>query len=66
MRPRSTSSAATGRRVIPTGRTPKVHVTPHIASATNPRTASPAIIENIKRLRSGQPLILRVNPKTGY
>ncbi len=45
---------------------PKVHVTPHIAGATNPRTASPGVIENIKRLRSGQPLINRVDPKTGY
>ena len=32
---------------------PKVHVTPHIAGATNPRTASPGVIENIKRLRDG-------------
>ena len=45
---------------------PKVHVTPHVAGATNPRTASPGIIENIKRLRAGQPLIHRVDPKTGY
>ena len=45
---------------------PKVHVTPHIAGATNPRTASPGIIENIKRLRSGRELINRVDPKTGY
>lgn len=45
---------------------PKVHVTPHIAGATNPRTASPGIIENIKRLRSGRELIHRVDPKTGY
>jgi glyoxylate/hydroxypyruvate reductase A len=45
---------------------PRVHVTPHIAGATNPRTASPGVIENIKRLRSGQPLIHRVDPKTGY
>ncbi|MBS0518752.1 MAG: glyoxylate/hydroxypyruvate reductase A [Proteobacteria bacterium] len=44
----------------------KVHVTPHIAGATNPRTASPGVIENIKRLRTGQPLINRVDPKTGY
>lgn len=44
----------------------KVHVTPHIAGATNPRTASPGVIDNIKRLRSGQPLINRVDPKTGY
>ena len=45
---------------------PKVQVTPHIAGATNPRTASPGIIENIKRLRSGQALINTVDPKTGY
>ena len=45
---------------------PKVHVTPHIAGATNPRTASPGVIENIKRLRGGQPLIHTVDPKSGY
>jgi len=45
---------------------PRVHVTPHIAGATNPRTASPGVVENIKRLRAGQPLINRVDPKTGY
>jgi glyoxylate/hydroxypyruvate reductase A len=45
---------------------PRVHVTPHIAGATNPRTASPGVIENIKRLRAGQPLINLVDPKTGY
>jgi glyoxylate/hydroxypyruvate reductase A len=45
---------------------PKVHVTPHIAGATNPRTASPGVIENIKRMRSGQPLLHTVDPKTGY
>jgi glyoxylate/hydroxypyruvate reductase A len=45
---------------------PKVQVTPHIAGATNPRTASPGIIENIRRLRSGRALINTVDPKTGY
>ncbi|MGH8431535.1 MAG: 2-hydroxyacid dehydrogenase [Solimonas sp.] len=45
---------------------PKVQVTPHIAGATNPRTASPGVIENIKRLRAGRELIHRVDPKTGY
>jgi len=45
---------------------PKVRVTPHIAGATNPRTASPGVVENIKRLRSGQPLIHTVDPKSGY
>jgi len=45
---------------------PKVHVTPHIAGATNPRTASPGVIENIRRMRAGQPLIHTVDPVTGY
>ena len=45
---------------------PKVHLTPHIAGATNPRTASPGVIENIKRLREGREFIHRVDPKTGY
>ena len=44
----------------------KVHVTPHIAGATNPRTASPGVIENIKRLRGGGELLHRIDPKTGY
>ena len=45
---------------------PKVYVTPHVAGSTNPRTAAPGVIENIKRLRAGQPLINTVDPKTGY
>lgn len=45
---------------------PKVSVTPHIAGATNPRTASPGVIENIKHLRAGQPLIHLVDPRSGY
>ena len=38
----------------------------HVAGATNPRTASPGVIENIKRLRAGRELIHRVDPKSGY
>lgn len=45
---------------------PKVQVTPHIAGATNPRTASPGVIENIRSLRAGKPLINTVDPKSGY
>lgn len=45
---------------------PKVHITPHMAGYTNPRTAAPGVIENIRRLRAGQPLINTVDPKTGY
>ncbi|MGQ0581927.1 MAG: 2-hydroxyacid dehydrogenase [Reyranella sp.] len=45
---------------------PKVQVTPHVAGATNPRTASPGVIENIRNIRAGKPLINTVNPKSGY
>ena len=45
---------------------PKVHVTPHIAGATNPRTASPGVIENIRNIRAGRPLINTIDPKSGY
>jgi glyoxylate/hydroxypyruvate reductase A len=45
---------------------PKVQVTPHIAGATNPRTASPGVIENVKNLRAGKPLINTVDAKSGY
>ncbi|MDP1750998.1 MAG: glyoxylate/hydroxypyruvate reductase A [Reyranella sp.] len=45
---------------------PKVHVTPHIAGATNPRTASPGVIENIRNVRAGRALINRIDPKSGY
>ncbi len=47
-------------------RHPKVHVTPHVAGATNPRTASPGVIENIKRVRAGKPLLYAVDPASGY
>jgi len=45
---------------------PKVKVTPHVAGSTNPRTAAPGVVENIKRLRTGRPLINTVDAKTGY
>ena len=45
---------------------PRVHITPHMAGYTNPRTASPGVIENIKRVRAGQPTINMVDPVTGY
>lgn len=45
---------------------PRVHITPHMAGYTNPRTASPGVIDNIKALRAGQPLKNTVDPKTGY
>jgi glyoxylate/hydroxypyruvate reductase A len=45
---------------------PRVHITPHMAGYTNPRTASPGVIDNIKDLARGQPLRNTVDAKTGY
>src|SRR5260370_160642 len=45
---------------------PKVHVTPHIAGATNPRTPSPRVIENIQRLPTAGDLMHPIYPNTGY
>jgi glyoxylate/hydroxypyruvate reductase A len=45
---------------------PRVHITPHMAGYTNPRTASPSVIDNIKALRARQPLKNTVDAKTGY
>ncbi|MBI3504849.1 MAG: glyoxylate/hydroxypyruvate reductase A [Proteobacteria bacterium] len=44
----------------------RVTVTPHIASLTDPRTAAPQVIDNIRRFRAGQPLLNRVDRTNGY
>jgi glyoxylate/hydroxypyruvate reductase A len=43
-----------------------VFVTPHAASITIPRSAAPQVVENIRRLRAGRPLINLVDPAAGY
>ena len=45
---------------------PKVVITPHIASVTNPESVAPQIVENYHRLMNGQPLLNRVDRKRGY
>ena len=45
---------------------PRVHVTPHIAGLTNPRTAAPQVIENLRRFNSGQELLDRIDLSRGY
>lgn len=45
---------------------PKVTVTPHIASITNPDTAGEQIIANIRRLIAGVPLLHLVDRNAGY
>lgn len=45
---------------------PKVTVTPHNASVTNPDSAIRHVCESIRRLRAGEPLRNVVDPATGY
>jgi len=45
---------------------PKVHVTPHIAGLTNPRTSAAQVIENIRRVRSGEASLNLVDATRGY
>jgi glyoxylate/hydroxypyruvate reductase A len=45
---------------------PKVLVTPHTAGITNPRTAGAGIVENLRRLARGEPLLHLVDPARGY
>lgn len=50
----------------PFWRHPKVSVWPHIASDSQPGTASPVIAENIRRGESGEPFLYLVDRKRGY
>jgi glyoxylate/hydroxypyruvate reductase len=50
----------------PFWRHPRILVTPHIAGITNPRTAAPIILDNIRRVEEGRPLRHRVDPARGY
>jgi len=45
---------------------PGVTVTPHIAAATRPESASQVIAQNIQRCETGQPLLYRVDRQLGY
>lgn len=45
---------------------PKVLITPHIASVTQPHTAAKSVIENIQRHRAGKKLIGQINRTLGY
>lgn len=45
---------------------PRVTVTPHVASATRPETASPVIAENVRRCEAGEPMLHLVDRARGY
>ncbi|QHJ00902.1 glyoxylate/hydroxypyruvate reductase A [Xylophilus rhododendri] len=50
----------------PLWRHPRVRITPHIASSTNPDTAVTAVLENLARLRRGERLDGEVDRERGY
>jgi glyoxylate/hydroxypyruvate reductase len=50
----------------PFWRHPRVSVTPHSAALTDPRTALPRIVENIERVRRGEPPLNLVDRAAGY
>lgn len=45
---------------------PKVTVLPHVAAATDPRSAAAVVAANIRRFRAGQPVEHRVDRLRGY
>lgn len=45
---------------------PRIWVTPHVASITDPMSAATQIVENIHRLRKEEALLNRVDPRRGY
>lgn len=45
---------------------PKIHITPHIASITNPKTVVPQIIENYERMTEEEELMNVVERQKGY
>ncbi|MEX2449258.1 MAG: glyoxylate/hydroxypyruvate reductase A [Rhodospirillales bacterium] len=50
----------------PFWRNPKIAITPHCASLTNPKTASAEIARNIRRLQAGEPARHIVDRGRGY
>ncbi|MEM7062913.1 MAG: glyoxylate/hydroxypyruvate reductase A [Cyanobacteria bacterium P01_B01_bin.77] len=45
---------------------PKITITPHIASLTDPVSVAPQIVENYRRMESGKPLLHQVDIHQGY
>lgn len=45
---------------------PRIGITPHSASITNPESAVLQILDNYHRTLSGQPLLNQVDPRRGY
>lgn len=50
----------------PFWRHPRIMITPHIASMTQPETAVEAVLDNLRRHRAGLPLVGLVDRRRGY
>jgi glyoxylate/hydroxypyruvate reductase A len=50
----------------PFWRHPKITVTPHISSLTDPKAVAPQLVENYRRARDGKPLLNLVDMQLGY
>lgn len=47
-------------------RHPRIEITPHIASMTQPLSAAEALLENLRRFEAGEPMVGRVDRAKGY
>jgi len=45
---------------------PRILLTPHCSSITDPASVAPQVLENYQRMKSDQPLMNQVNPFRGY
>jgi len=45
---------------------PGIRITPHVSSQTHPGSVAPQVLENLKRLMEGKPLLNPVNKAKGY
>ena len=59
-----------GEEPLPEGhpfwRHPRILITPHVAGTTNPATAAPIVLDNLRRFADGRPLLNRVDPALEY
>jgi glyoxylate/hydroxypyruvate reductase A len=45
---------------------PQIFISPHIASVTNPAATIPLVMDNVRRMRKGEPLHYQVDRDQGY
>ena len=50
----------------PLWREPRLLITPHVGSYSTPQSAAPHVIQNLRRLGAGQPLLGEVSRNRGY